>query len=113
MSFQDAEQSCVQRGSHLASVVSNEEMAFLQSMVAGYNKCGDYWTEDPDRGMCYYYSGDFKSWTEANDSCVESSSNLVRINSEDKNKFLLSLGDYNTRDCTNNYVVQMFFLPGM
>ena len=57
---------------------------------SSYHKCGDLWTEDPDNKMCYFYSGDSVTWSQANTSCVESDSSLVTIDSAAKNQKLLS-----------------------
>jgi hypothetical protein len=91
MTFQSAEESCVNRGGHLVSVVSQEEMAYIESYIANYHKCGDYWTEDPDTGLCYYVSGELVDWNSANASCLESDSTLVMIKSAEKNNRLKSL----------------------
>ena len=90
MNFQSAEQKCINHGGHLVSVVNDEEVNFIQSYIASYHKCGDLWTEDPENKMCYFYSGDSVTWSQANTSCIESDSSLVTIDSAAKNQKLLS-----------------------
>ena len=92
MAFQDAENSCVGHGGHLASIVSSEELSYIQVMIANYHKCGnDYWTADWETETCYYYSTDKVDWFAAKASCEESSSKLTTIKSKAKNQKLLSL----------------------
>ena len=91
MVFDEAEQGCVTRGGHLASVSSDEELDFIQALIAGYHECGDeYWAVDPDNSKCYYYSSDKLSWNNANVSCVDADSSLVTIDSAAKSEKLLS-----------------------
>ena len=93
MTFQEAEETCVEHGSHLASIASAEEASFIKSYIADYGRCGSYWTEDSDRSLCYYYSGESGlTWSQARDSCLESDSNMVIIDSAEKNEKLLNLG---------------------
>ena len=95
MVFDAAEQGCVTRGGHLASISSNEELDYIQSLIAGYHQCGDeYWTIDPESEKCLYYSGDKLSWNNANVSCMESDSSLVTIDSADKSEKLLSFSKF-------------------
>ena len=94
MAFQDAESSCVGHGGHLASIVSNEELKYIQVLIADYHKCGnDYWTADDDSQTCYYYSTEKVDWFAAKASCEESGSTLTTIKSKEKNSKLLSLGN--------------------
>ena len=91
MVFDSAEQGCIDRGGHLASVTSNAELDFIQSLIVGYHECGDeYWATDPVNEKCYYYSTDKLTWNNANVSCVESDSSLVTIDSASKSAKLLS-----------------------
>ena len=103
MAFQDAESSCVGHGGHLASIVSNEELQYIQVLIADYHKCGnDYWTADDDSQICYYYSTEKVDWFTAKASCEESSSSLTTIKSKEKNTKLLSLG--------NTYIKSALFI---
>ena len=91
MVFDAAEQGCVNHGGHLASVGSNAELDFIQSLIASYHQCGDeYWAVDPDSKKCYYYSNDKLSWNNANVSCFDADSSLVTIDSASKSEKLLS-----------------------
>ena len=56
MGWEEAEWMCSNHDSHLVSIVNNKERNFIKSFIASYHKCGDYWTEDPDNKMCYFYS---------------------------------------------------------
>ena len=101
MVFDAAEQGCVDRGGHLASVTSNAELDLIQSLIASYHECGDeYWATDPDNEKCYYYSKDKLSWPNANASCVESDSSLVTIDSAQKSAKILSLSKLNKKCVT-------------
>ena len=91
MEFGSAELGCVSRGGHLASIQDDSELAFIQSFIASYHRCGnDWWTEDTAENKCYYISGDLLSWSDANTSCMESDSNLVVIDSAEKNSKFVS-----------------------
>ena len=105
MVFDAAEQGCVNRGGHLASVTSNAELDLIQSLIASYHECGDeYWATDPDNEKCYYYSKDKLSWPNANASCVEADSSLVTIDSAQKSAKILSLSKSRTASPFRSFV---------
>ena len=62
MNWEEAEWMCSNHDSHLVSIVNNKERNFIKSFIANYHKCGDYWTEDPDNKMCYFYSDESVTW---------------------------------------------------
>lgn len=94
MVFQSAEDGCVNRGGHLASIESEAELGFIQSYIAGYHQCGnDWWSLDVQENKCYYYSPDKLSWFDAKSSCDESDSTLVVVDSAAKNNKMLGLGN--------------------
>lgn len=94
MEYKSAEEGCGTKGGHLASVASNKELDFLQSFIASYHQCGnDWWTLDPVAKKCFYFSHDSLSWFDALSSCMESDSQLVVIDSNEKNHKFISFSN--------------------
>ena len=96
MNWEEAEWMCSNHDSHLVSIVNNKERNFIKSFIASYHKCGDYWTEDPDNKMCYFYSDESVTWSQAKSACEEQDSTLVIIQTAAKNQKLLSFSKHSS-----------------
>lgn len=95
MVFDAAEDGCLSRGGHLATVSSLAELDFIQSYIASYHLCGnEWWTTDTQAQKCYYTSQDKLSWYDASASCFESDSTLVVIDSSQTNDKFVSFSKF-------------------
>ena len=81
MSWSDANDACTSRNADLASVLSQEENAFLDALVHEGPGCPPGWTMK--FGMCLYATQQWASWNDSIAICREADAQLVKIDTQE------------------------------
>jgi hypothetical protein len=92
--WHEAERLCAKRGGDLVSIMSSGENAYVDTLIYDSLGCPESWVTDAERGKCYLFRGTQVPWETARQTCVDADAQLVIIDTQEKNNFVLDLGKH-------------------